>query len=70
MKTKKVVLSDIIKHPYENWNHYKYEDYNGCPCCGDRICMDSSVNEHQKFRCLNCGKKFILNAITEKIEFL
>ena len=64
----KIVLNDIRKQPYENWNHYKYEDYNGCPCCGDKIHMEGSVNEFQRFRCLNCGKEFVLNAFTEEIE--
>ena len=40
----KVMLNDIRKEPYENWNYYKYEDYNGCPCCDGKIYMEGSVN--------------------------
>lgn len=64
----KVLLKDIRKEPYENWNYYKYEDYNGCPCCDGKIHMEGSVNEFQKFKCLKCEREFILNAITEEIK--
>ncbi len=67
---KKVELKDIAKEPYENWNHYKYEKYNGCPICGERIHMQGQVNEYQKFICVKCEQEFILNAITEEIELL
>ena len=66
----KVMLKDIRKEPYENWNYYNYERYNGCPCCEGKIHMQGSVNEHQRFKCLQCGQEFILNAITEEIELL
>ena len=66
----KVMLKDIRKEPYENWNYYKYEDYNRCPCCNGKIYMEGSVNEFQRFRCLECRQEFILNAITEEIELI
>lgn len=65
---KKVVLDDIRKQPYENWNYYKYESYNNCPSCGGKIYMRGQVNEYQRFICKDCGADFILNAITEEIE--
>jgi DNA-directed RNA polymerase subunit RPC12/RpoP len=63
-----VSIKDIRKKSYENWNHYKYEDYNTCPYCGGNIHMEGSVNEYQRFRCLVCETEFVLNAITEEIK--
>lgn len=65
-----VMLKDIKKEPYENWNYYKYEDYNRCPYCNGRIYLKGSVNEFQIFSCLKCGQEFVLNTITEEIEFI
>lgn len=65
---KEVVLDDIRKQPYENWNYYKYESYNSCPSCGGKIYMRGQVNKYQRFICKDCGADFILNAITEEIK--
>lgn len=61
-------LDDIRKKSYENWNHYKYESYNGCPSCGGNIYMKGQVSERQRFICTDCSTEFILNVITEEIE--
>lgn len=68
-QTNRTFLADIRERIYENWNHYKYEDYNGCPSCGGKIMMRGSVSEYQRFVCLSCGREFVLNAINEEIEF-
>ena len=67
---KRVIIKDIRKEPYESWNHYKYENYNGCPICGEKIQMQGQINEEQKFICLKCNQEFILNAITEDINLI
>lgn len=64
-----VKIDDLRKHQYENWNHYNYENYNKCPCCNGEIRMTGSVSEYQVFKCSKCEAEFVLNAITEEIEY-
>ena len=64
----KTSIKDIRKEPYQNWNHFKYEDYNDCPFCGGKIRMIGQISENQKFICMDCGKEFTLNAFTEEIK--
>lgn len=63
-----IKLEDIRKHEYENWNHYKYEDFNRCPYCNHLLTMTGQVNDIQFFTCYSCSKKFVLNVMTEKFE--
>lgn len=66
----KVDLNKIRKNAYENWNHYKFEDYNNCPFCDKSVTMIGQVNESQIFRCRHCEKEFTLNIISEEIELI
>ncbi len=61
-------IKNIRKNSLENWNHYKFEDYNGCPFCNGKIHMTGSVSEYQNYKCYKCGKTFTLNAFTEEID--
>ena len=51
-KNTRILLKDVKKDPHENWQHYKYEDYNKCPICNGKIHMTGSINEKQFFKCL------------------
>lgn len=65
-------IEEIRKLDYENWNHYNYERYNGCPCCDGKIELESAVNNMQTFTCKahECGQRFILDAFTGSIYLL
>lgn len=65
----KIKIEDIRKKPYENWIHYKYEEYNNCPICNGTLHMTGQVSQYQGFKCTRCGKEFELNAFTEEIIF-
>ena len=64
----KTSIKEIRKEPYQNWNHFRYEDYNGCPFCDGKIRLIGQVSEKQRFACLKCGKEFTLNTFTEEIK--
>ena len=63
-----VRIDNIRKHTYENWCHYKFEDYNRCYKCNGKLQMTGQINEYQNFVCSKCNMEFTLNAITEDIE--
>ena len=62
-------IKDPEKKPYSNWNHYNFERYNNCPWCDGKITMRGSVSEFQHFECHTCKRTFILNALTESLEY-
>ena len=62
------ILANNIRIKHDSWNYRKYEDYNNCPYCNGRIRMECSFGDFQKFRCLECGKEFIVNTITVEID--
>ena len=59
--TAKVKIEDIRKELYENWNHYKYEDYNICPYCNHKLHMSGQISEVQTFVCTKCNCHFGLD---------
>ena len=65
---KRINIANIRKNTYQNWNHYKYEDYNKCPICNGKLFMMGQVSDYQLFKCINCNKKFNLHVMTEEIE--
>ena len=65
---KLVKIQYIRKNEYENWNNYRYEDYNKCMKCDGRLRMVGHVNEWQMFECKKCKDRFVLNVFNGNIE--